>query len=390
MQTENKKQVLLGSGTRWVTWMKGLGMLYIVLFHWFDHFSTGLVKMAANLGAQGNHIFFTLSAFGLYWSLSKGKPEIFSGVDWRKWFAKRAQKLMIPYYISVVIVFSSIAAWGISTHAFEATCRLMHLNLQTALSTIFLYRNFIGSHSTAINTPWWFAITILQFYVLFPALCFLFHRKGWKWLAAGSFLVNAAYILYYAVILRSTNNAFNCFPLRFLFSFSMGLILCRFYLEDKAAFFERFTGPGAIALGLLLEGAGVALSFQGEAGKALNDLFFGFGIFLLTFNLIAFFAELKPVTNFFSAVGEYSLALFLLHTPYIALFFPRHAHTGLAQAVVYFAAYAAFLAVMAWSTTRFIFNKIPALAERRTKPAFTALPSDGRENKYATEGSTVS
>lgn len=357
MREPDQENSQIEGGTVWITQMKGLAMLYIILFHWFSHYGTGVVKAAANAGAQGNHIFFTLSAFGLCLSLAQ-KAGAAQVIDWRKWFKRRTSKLMVPYYISVAIIFISIVAFGYFTNSWTRTLESMRLNISTAMSTLFLYRNFIGSHSTAINTPWWFAIAILQFYMFFPFLYSLSAKLGWKKFAGGTFIINAAYIAWYAVYLKSENNAFRCFPLQFLFSFSLGLVFCRAYLSNKAAFLNRLLGVKAVISGLLLEGIGVYLTSQGIAGKGFNDLFFGLGIFLLTINFVNFATRFHLISKFLTVLGEYSLPLFLLHAPYIYLLFPARSSVGTVDAFAWFAVYALFLVALTWSTSKWIFNKI--------------------------------
>jgi len=350
--------------TVWITQMKGAGMIYIILFHWFGLHLKGFWNMAANAGAQGNHIFFTLSAFGLYLSLSRKAPAAgFSA--WRVWLWRRAKKLLLPYYISVAIVFSSIFFYGYATGDLAETLTRMHLNISTALSTVFLYRNFIGSHTTAINTPWWFAIAAMQFYLLFPFLYAIITKRGWMTLALGAFSINVLYISLYALVFKSTNNAFKCFPLQFVFSFSLGLVLCRIYLQNKEHFFKTFTGFKAISAGLLLEGIGVFLSFQGETGKSFNDLFFGPGIFLLTFNLVKILSGSNLASKGMEKIGEYSLPLFLLHAPYIYLIFPTKLPPGFLNGFFYFSVYVAFLFLLTWAVSKLIFEKIAMLREAR-------------------------
>lgn len=357
MPKPKQEHTRFSGDTMWITQMKGLAMLYIILFHWFGHYGTGFVKTVSNVGAQGNHIFFTLSAFGLCLSLSQ-KAVVAQAVDWCKWFKRRAIKLMVPYYISVAIVFVSICAYGYFTDSWSRTLESMRLNISTAMSTLFLYRNFIGSHSTAINTPWWFAIAILQFYLVFPFLYSLSAKLDWKKFAAGTFIINAAYIAWYTVYLKSEDNAFRCFPMQFLFSFSLGLIFCHAYLSNKAAFLNRLLCVKAVSLGLLLEGIGVYLTSQGSAGKGFNDLFFGLGIFLLTINLVNFASRFHLMSKFLTVLGEYSLPLFLLHAPYIYLLFPTRSSVGTVDAFAWFAVYVLFLVALTWSTAKWIFNKI--------------------------------
>lgn len=344
--------------TEWITQMKGLTMMTIIVFHWFWHHLTGVWQKAANAGAQGNHIFFILSAFGLYLSLSNKKSKFSTRAEWKVWFLKRSKKILISYYISVIIIFSAIALYGYLTHQYAETLSRMGLNTGTALSTLLLYRNFIGSHSTAINTPWWFSITILQLYLLFPVLAWILDKLGWKVLAVCAFVVNLMYIFGYAVLFKSSNNAFICFPLQWLFSFSLGLVLCDFYIKNQDSFFRGLIGWRPILMGLLLEGVGVYLATKGETGKAFNDLVFGLGIFLLIFNLIRLCSRFKLASQVNQVVGEHSLILFLLHAPFIYLLFPAQLPPGLMNGFVYFLAYVIFLVVLTWLVSNLIFNKL--------------------------------
>lgn len=346
-----------------------MAMIYIIAFHWFGRYWTGDLALVANAGAQGNHIFFILSAFGLTLALSR-KANSENRQDWNQWFSYRAKKILIPYYISVILIVGFILLYGYVSGDVAGKSKRMNLNFDTVLSTVFLYRNFIGGHSTAINTPWWFAITILQFYLLFPILYGVLRKFGWKAVAISSFAINAGYIFFYAVILGSTNNAFNCFPLRFIFSFSSGIILCHFFLKDGSAFSKMLTGIKPVIAGIALEVVGIYLSLQGDVGKAFNELFFGPGVFVLTFNFLHWLSSSHFISRFVRLIGEYSLPLFLLHAPFIYILFPANLPAWDPYGLINFLLYVAFLIPLTWSVSKFIFDKIDNISSGQKARAF--------------------
>jgi len=105
----NKKLVFL-ENTKLMNHLKGFAMLGIMLYHWAQVFYSGVVGQVFHIGGQGVHIFFMLSAFGLYLSVMKKSQS-----NWVMWIKKRFSKMFVPYYISLGFAFFFIyCLWIIS------------------------------------------------------------------------------------------------------------------------------------------------------------------------------------------------------------------------------------------------------------------------------------
>ena len=290
------------------------------------------------------HIFFILSAFGLTLSLSRARK-----IYWRDWYFKRFVKLLIPYYISVGIILLSlfIAHKG-------------GLNLGVISATIFLYRGFVGRYVMAINPTWWFVITILEFYLIFPILLWLFRRFRFSFVFC-ALVINVLFQYFYASVLKTENLVFARFFLCFIFEFSLGIYLADIFVKNKDHFWNSLTSRKAVILGLSCEAIGIYLAFNGSLGKAYNDIFNGIGFSLLVLNIDYFLARFKYYSVVMSAVGKYSLAIFLLHAPYIGIFFGNFKGTGFANALLFLVPYCLFVTALSLVFTKLILQKTPLL-----------------------------
>jgi peptidoglycan/LPS O-acetylase OafA/YrhL len=344
--------------TNWVSGMKGVAILAIVLYHWFSFFTVGMVHQAARLGGQGVHIFIILSAFGLSLSIFKNKP-----VDWKTWYSKRFTKILIPYYIAIAITAVSLFLRGaIAARAWQGGIKVI-LSLKGGfLASIFLYRNFIDKYVMAVNSPWWFVTTIIEFYLIFPVLVVLYSRFGYKKFLLGTGIMTVLYQLLYSVVLGTESLVFARFFLTFLFEFSLGVFLADIFINDKSFLNSILLGAKPFIIGCIFEATGAFLGIKGGAiGAAFNDIFNAIGFFLIVYNFIYFTIRFNLLRRCFDFLGRYSLAIFLLHAPYILLFYGSLKGWALPGAIVLLPSYLLFILTLAWCFNRVILRNIPFL-----------------------------
>lgn len=328
--------------TSWMHGVKGLAILGIVLYHWFDFFSSGMFHYAAHLGGQGVHVFFIMSSFGIALSLSKQ-----THVNWREWYKRRFSKVLVPYYLSVVIIVISILLWGCFSRDVTGTLARMEINPGSLLATVFLYRAFIEQYVLAINAPWWFVITILEFYGLFPFIYGAYKKWGALKFLCASFLVTVSFQFLYCAVLNSENSVFQKFFLAFLFEYSVGIYLADLYLHKIEIFKRLLFGVGPVLAGLFLEAVGTWLAFQGGFGLALNDVFNALGFFILSVNFSYFLWKTEFARRSMEQLGKLSLGIFILHAPYISLFFRAYQGASLGTAMLLLIPYLVFVVILA-------------------------------------------
>jgi len=302
-------QTFLIKDTSWVFGLKGMAILGIILYHWFSRFGFSLISLVARIGGQGVHVFFILSGFGLYFSISQS-----SEINWRSWFKKRFQKLLIPYYMSIFLTIAIYAFISFKTST-------QRLDWQAIIASFFLYRNFIPEYVMAVNSPWWFVITILELYCVFPFLLSLFKKVGARKFLFISFLITFLYEVSYGITVGPENLVFARFFLCFLFEFCLGIVLADIFLNSLEKFKRITIGRMPFLVGISSEIIGGYLGLKGGLGIVFNDMLNALGYFLLSINFYyVIVKKINLLKRFLEYTGKRSLGLFLLHVPLIEFF----------------------------------------------------------------------
>lgn len=325
--------------TNWLWLLKGYAIFGIVLYHWFSHYLGGILRTASNLGGQGVHIFIILSAFGLCLSYSK------TNTKWHIWYKKRLSKIIVPYYLSIMIIVLSIWISGIIAGDIPKYLKLSGLDIGSFLASVLLYRAFIEKYVMIINSPWWFVVTIAQLYLIFPLLYSSIKRYGSKALLV-TLLMTLGYVVLYAVVLKSSNTVFTKFFLAFLFEYTAGIYLANIYLKNQDVLKKYIIGNYPFLFGLAMETIGTALAFCGDVGLAFNDIFNAAGFFIIALNICNWLYEFKVINRLFYWLGKYSMPIFLLHAPYIYLMFNDYKNSGLKNSLALLLPYLMFVAII--------------------------------------------
>jgi peptidoglycan/LPS O-acetylase OafA/YrhL len=304
------------SQLEWITISKGVAIFGIVIHHWFYGSPNKIIASVLLSGGFGVHVFFILSAFGLTLSLLKK-----SNHNWIEWYQRRAKKMLIPFYLALIITIVIIFFYGIiSGNGVNQSFHLLGIDLKSISATIFLYRFAIHEYVFAINPAWWFLITLLELYCIFPLLILFMKKYSPKILVIVSFFITFFFQILYSIILKSDGLVFQKFFLSYLFEFCFGIYLAQYFFQNKENFKKELFGVKSFMAGILFQTIGLLLLYFGSIGRALNDSFIAIGYFFIFINLvhlISFFNLFKIV---FSFIGKISMSIFLLHMSLIFLF----------------------------------------------------------------------
>jgi len=300
----------------WLWGMRGIAIICVVLYHWFCFFSAGVCGLAVRASAQGAHTFFILSAFGLYFSLSQNKNRI----D-KKWFIRRLVKVLFPYYLAVLIVCVSIVIYGILIADVPLALRQFDLNAGSFWATMLLYRSFMDQYLFTINTAWWFVITILQFYLLFPLICYVYQRLPEKVFLLAALFINLFYQYFYSVAFDLHSAVYSKLFPAYLFEYSVGIYLSDLYVRDNAKFNALTLGVWPFAIGLILRSCGMWLALNGRVGYAFNNVFTSIGFFLIAYNIYIWMSYSTSFKACCGWLGKNAFSIFLLHESFIVIIF---------------------------------------------------------------------
>jgi peptidoglycan/LPS O-acetylase OafA/YrhL len=316
--------------------MKGISILWIVVFHFFGAYAAGaypsswrlgyfrsfllqcapsswvetvgcvlqaLVIGVVQLGFHAVAVFLVLSGFGLTYALAKtGEPP----QGWAGWYRRRALRLFPMYWVAHLIYLVSPFVARPERIDYRFVLSLLGDRIYP-IYTIFYY----------VNPAWWYFGLLLQLYLVFPLLYRLLQKLGLSWFLVfcGLFTVGSRYLLLCVVGAHGYYVQGAFFGAR-LWEFAAGMALGLLCGQDAAALQRRVLSGTALALGILLYALGVC-SYEGLLSYTLTDGLIGSGLFLILARVARWSEALPRLGKLLAYVGAYSYGLYLVHQPYV-------------------------------------------------------------------------
>ena len=281
---------------------RAIAALAIVLHHWLLYlpwdqspsFSSAIVLGIRGLSGTFVQVFFVLSGYGLVLSYYK-KPS-----PWIEWAKRRAVKILLPYWIIVLLTFLCVNGMG---HDYS---------WQTLFRYLTLTRNFYEPRPF-LNGVLWFMPVIVGCYLSFPVLMKVLEDRGPKVLLGLSLLASYAYIvtsMVFGVIPRHAN----AFFLSFLGVFSLGMILAYVHTNLPSRF-SWLNGPKGFLIGAAIYGLSGIMTKTWVYGSSFNDVLTASGlcIMMLCFERIVG----SRLRGLFKKLAYTSYILYLVHNPII-------------------------------------------------------------------------
>lgn len=274
-------------------------------------------------------VFLMLSGFGLTWSLLQKNS---AAVKWGEFYLKKFRRLLVPFYISVLITFLLLAFrnWAFPNLSWWPSFGwLDYLKLVIPPFLVFdvhLLQQLEGAY--------WYITIILQFYLIYPLLYLLLKKMG-----TGKFLIVMLVLtLVYRVmatygyglwgiafldtapmgVVSPAQNSYYgfCFFLPRLFEFAMGMALASWQNKNGRALdwltLEWLAGKFALLAGLLIAAGGYTLDYF-RFGWIFSDSIIGLGLFIVFLNLAKIISNWKILERIFKRIGDVSYEIYLLH-----------------------------------------------------------------------------
>lgn len=233
---------------------KGFAILSVVIFHYCQPYVFGIAAKAIMVGGTGVHLFFVLSGFGLGLS---SRP-----VDANAFYQNRFVKILIPYYLVVLVSF----VINLVLPIYEGD------GIYALGGHLLFYKMFDERIMGSFGYHLWFISTIVQFYLLFPLISHIRKKIGANFFLLGSCLMSCAYWVFVSVCGLSEQRIFNSFFLQYLWEFSLGVVFAKLFIERGIQFWNRSTSTllTVSALSLIIMGY---MAFRGEElGRTFNDV----------------------------------------------------------------------------------------------------------------------
>ncbi|GAB4534143.1 MAG: hypothetical protein Kow0063_16930 [Anaerolineae bacterium] len=297
----------------WVDMMKGIAIIGVFFDNWTHYMVYGTTPaFLYSLGKAFSlavgpfvQVFFILSGFGLTLTyLRKSKVNW----DWRRWTWRRVTKIIIPYFIFVLV---SFLLGVIGSHLYTSVD--VKFSWTSLLAHLTLTRNFYPL-SWEWNPPLWFMPVIVGLYVSFPVLVTILQRWGIWVLLLFSVLISYGTLTIAVLVGAPQSHGADLFTF-WVLQFALGMILAHLR-ETSPQRLRYLTGPGAFLLGVGLMVSSWALRTYVPPGKSFNDSLTSVGIFLILLNVVWASRTIAPATGaVLKALSGRSYFMYLIHYP---------------------------------------------------------------------------
>jgi peptidoglycan/LPS O-acetylase OafA/YrhL len=301
---------------QWIDQIKGVAIIAIVLFHFFqnypDQFSVvaALNHNGAKLGYAAVDIFFVMAGFNISFVMASRLDR----TRWKDWLKKRLSRLYPAYFLAIIC---SLLLY-ISLRGYK---------LQFDLKMILSCLGIAGYNFQSINPGFWFFTVILEAYLITPFIFITCGKKPEKYLIFGI----AFAVLTKLICAAIPNSSLHLFFLQtnfigsYIFQFCLGLYWGLSYGEAKR-FSKRDWSIASTLFGIGLI-VYAALSFKGiDIVYMLGfDLVFTPFMFMGLYHLLNYCASIKILKSALACAalaGVYSYQIYLIHQPLLFSVFP--------------------------------------------------------------------
>jgi len=288
--------------------MRGIGIIGVVVHHallYLPRQDSITLRTIQTLAGSTVHLFFILSGCGL--TISFFKQNQFS---WGKWVKKRFLRIIVPYWIIIILTFSIVTLANI----IFPDVIIRSYSWKSLLSYLTFTRNFYEP-SWGLNPPMWFMPIIIGLYILFPFLMRVLKRYGILALIIISVVLTYGSItLFLALDFPTKHQAapFLFFVAEFSFGMLIGYVVC-----FHSALIKRLEKFNMLCLGVGAYLFSWVLRTFWSLGPLYNDIFTAVGIYLMVLYACSWLIRISPKksVHFLSRVSEESYVMYLIHGP---------------------------------------------------------------------------
>jgi peptidoglycan/LPS O-acetylase OafA/YrhL len=387
--------VVKSTRVEWPDKMKGIAMLWIAFFHFYntysnsqypsigesDYFGRSMARcphesLLGSLGCLIKACLVGLTAMGFH---AVGVFIILSGVvltftlaahrdppgGWSNWYRSRLLRLY-PMYIVAHLIFL-VSPFVFRPEPIDYRFLLSMLGDRFwPIYTIFYYA----------NPAWWYFTLILQLYLVFPILF-----RGLQRLGPIVFLtlcgIETFVVRYVLLDFINANGAwlqgafFGCRLWEFALGMVIGMTLRQNQSRVERVLFQWQTLVGGLAIYLL-----GLYSYRSPITYTFSDALTGTGLFLILTHVVHMNQlSLAGVGRVLAHVGAYSYGLYLLHQPYVLWIGVRVRWLSGPEFCLLAAVVITVLAIVSMQIERAVNRATNWLLDRRPPPQLNTRPS---------------
>ncbi len=378
----------------WLDGVKGLSILWIAFFHFYDTWSNGrlpgplehdywraflarcapetagatlecvgrgTLNAVALVGYHAVGVFLLMSGLGLTLSLER-RAGVHRG--WADWYRRRLLRLYPMYWTAHLLL--------LVTPFVELPEPLDHRFWLSLLGdrfwpvdTIFYY----------LNPAWWYFGMLIQLYLVFPLLYRALRRVGPGIFLAGSAVLTLAVRAWLLEVLQANGLwVQGAFAASRLFEFAAGMALAVWLQRDPAGTARRLFSLPALGAGAALYGLGLA-SHATLLTYSATDGLLSAGLFLVLAHLARLAEGLPALGPALARLGVLSYGFYLVHQPYVIHFGIRLRELGLADFLVVASGVLVLIAVGSMALERGVDRAVDLLARAASRARAAAAAS---------------
>ncbi|HIK04172.1 MAG TPA: acyltransferase [Trichormus sp. M33_DOE_039] len=312
---------------KWIDQIKGLAILAIILFHFFQNYPdrlsivTSLDRIGAKLGYAAVDLFFVMAGLNTSYALiSKLEPDKIDQIhiNWKSWVKKRLSRIYPAYILAFII-----------------SCLLYYLfgifKIKSLPNFSISFIGLAGKDFQEINPGFWFFTVILEAYLLTPLIFILCKNQHRQILILGS-IIGTLSKLVTAYFFLNQNHKISFFLLQnnflgsYIFQFCLGIYWGFIYAKYK-----EFRKIDFWVVTLIFLVGSVIYAILGFA-KVDIIYMLGFDALFTPFMFLGIkeglcridrINKLGSVLDFLSILGIYSYQIYLIHQPLYFVILPK-------------------------------------------------------------------
>jgi peptidoglycan/LPS O-acetylase OafA/YrhL len=326
----------------WIDQVKGISILWIVFFHFFNayannrfpwfilgsYFSKFLSAcsphsgfamlqcrlesayvLAIDFGYHAVGVFLLLSGLGLTYALARfvDPPS-----GWIGWYRDRLLRLYPMYWTAHIVYLITPFAWTGEPINYRFLLSLAGDRFFPA-EPLFYY----------LNTAWWYFGLLIQLYFVFPLLFRMLQKLGpVAFLIITGLVTLVSRYLLLCVFHVSGDYVQGAFFACRLFEFALGMVIGLYLRRDRVALERLLFSTPTLVCGIVIYASGF-LTYHSAATYTFSDPMFTTGLFVIVAHLASALGRIRFVASAVARVGFYSYGLYLIHQP-LVFYFGRH------------------------------------------------------------------
>ena len=319
----------------WLDIAKGLAILWVVYFHFFQTYrgapspmsGTFIAEVAGDHGFDGTVaalrtsaklVWYAISEVGYHavgafilisgWSLASAtaRRAAKGPIAWGEWYKSRLIRLYPMYWVAHLVYLLS-----------PFVARLEPIDSRIFVSLSGLRMIDIESNFFYLNAAWWYFAMLIQLYLIFPLLFATMRKVGSIRFLVLAFLLGFGMRYLMLEVWHSIGPwILGGIALSRLPEFALGMVLGIAHAKNSERVERILLGGVGLALGLALYFV-APVFYRGNTPYVFADLWTGMCCFLCLVGVAGLLEKWAVAAKWIGLAGAFSYGIYLVHQPYV-------------------------------------------------------------------------